>query len=1063
VWPHWLNSFNGNVVPFSVKDNGADLVETSFMVQGLITTRQYMDENSTQEKTLIDRINVLCDSVEWDWFTKGGEDVLYWHWSPNYGWDMNMKIRGYNETLITYVLAASSTTHAIDAPVYHSGYAKDGGMINGNEFFGINLPLGYDYGGPLFFAHYSFLGLDPRNLSDQYANYWDQNVNHSLINNAYCIRNSRGYKGYSADCWGLTASDERNGYSAHSPTNDNGTITPTAAISSIPYTPEESIKAIRHFYYILGDKLWGQYGFYDAFNINQNWWANSTLAIDQGPIVIMIENYRTGLLWDLFMSAPEVQEGLLKLGFSTSKLTHMNFRTTLAIGIFILSSSCNDRQAEHGTKGSFIDTLMEELTMEEMVGQLTLYTSGWTVTGPALDNNYRQDIVNGMCGNIFNAHTVSYNTELQRMAVEESRLGIPLIFGYDVIHGHKTIFPIPLGESCSWDPDLAEKSAALSAKEAAASGINWTFSPVMDISRDPRWGRISEGAGEDPYLGSLYARARVRGYQGSDLKDPETVAACMKHFAVYGAPQAGRDYSTVDLSERTITEVYMPPYKAAAEEGVATVMVAFNEINGIPATMSPYIKEVLRNEWDFQGLVVTDYGAINELIPHGVAANRKQAAELAFKAGVDMDMQSGSYQEYLMEMVNEGLLSESDIEVAARRIMELKWELGLFEDPYRYLDSIKEVEVVHSQELMDHALLAGKKSMVLLKNEVVGEAPLLPLNANSGTIAVIGPMAQNKVDMMGSWHAAGEAERVTTLEAGLKNSFPNARIRSAEGCDFRTDNRSGFQKAIALAKSSDIIILALGEDYNQSGEAASRSDIGLPGMQQELIEAIVKTGKPIVAVVFAGRPLTIGWLEEHVPAILYAWQPGTRGGDAVAEILSGKYNPSGRLSITFPRNVGQIPIYYSSKNSGRPFNSADKYTSKYIDVPNDPLYPFGYGLSYSKASYSALKIEKDSITAKETLKVQVTIKNEGAFTMEETVQLYVHDLIGSVTRPIKELKGFKKVSLEAGEQKDVEFSIVADDLKFYDREMNFSFEPGAFMVFIGPNSRDLLGKRFYME
>ncbi|MDT8432105.1 MAG: glycoside hydrolase family 3 N-terminal domain-containing protein [Bacteroidales bacterium] len=732
----------------------------------------------------------------------------------------------------------------------------------------------------------------------------------------------------------------------------------------------------------------------------------------------------------------------------------------MIIALLLGLKGCGGPQGQEDKREQFVDSLLSEMTLEEKVGQITLYTSGWTITGPALDSNYRQYIIDGRCGNIFNAHTVAYNLELQRLAVEESRLGIPLLFGYDVIHGHRIIFPIPLGEACSWEPELARRSAALSAKEAAASGLNWTFSPVADLSRDPRWGRIAEGSGEDPLLGARFTAARVRGYQGSDLSDKNTLAACLKHFAVYGAPEAGRDYNTVDLSMRTIREVYLPPYKAAVDAGIATVMSSFNEINGQPATSSRYVEEILRQEWGFDGVLVTDYGAIAELIPHGVATDSAHAGELALEAGVDMDMQSGIYMKHLSDLVKEEKVDEQVIDKAVKRVLRLKYDLGLFEDPYRYLDPEWEKTVVHSQELIDHSVEAGRRSMVLLKNDVVNGSPLLPIKEGPARIAVIGPMADNRIDILGSWHAAGDPEMVVTVSEGLRKQFPDTDIRTAEGCDFYTGDKSGFAEALALAAFSDVVILAIGENYVQSGEAASRSELGLPGVQQELTEAIMKTGKPVVAVIFAGRPLTINWISENVPAVLWAWQPGSRGGDALADVLSGEYNPSGKLTVTFPRNVGQIPIYYSPRNSGRPFNPHDKYTSKYLDVPNEPLYPFGYGIGYSEIAYSNLNLDRNEISFGDSLQVSVTIENRGEYVAEEIVQLYTRDLVGSVTRPVKELKNFQKVPIAPGEQKTVTFSLHSDHLKFYDIDMEFVAEPGEFEVMVGPNSSDLLTARF---
>ena len=710
------------------------------------------------------------------------------------------------------------------------------------------------------------------------------------------------------------------------------------------------------------------------------------------------------------------------------------------------------------------DALLAKMTLEEKIGQMTLYTSGWDVTGPTLNENYKADIRAGRCGNIFNAHTAKYNRELQRIAVEETRLGIPLLFGYDVIHGHKTIFPIPIAESCSWDLELTEKSARLAAKEAAASGLHWTFNPMVDITRDPRWGRLAEGAGEDPYLGSLIGAAKVRGFQGNDLSDPATLLACVKHFAAYGAAQAGRDYHTVDMSERVMRETYLPPYKAAVDAGAATVMTSFNEYDGLPASGSKFLMDkVLRQEWGFNGFIVTDYTAINEMVPHGFAVDEKHAGELSANVGVDMDMQGAVYQNYLKKSIAEDKVSQKTIDDAVRRILIKKYELGLFDDPYRYSNEEREKQVVFSEELMQHAREAGRKSIVLLKNQAVDGVPLLPLSKNVGTIALIGPLADASEDMLGSWHASGDAAKVVTLLTALKEAAPNADILFAEGCSTENNDQHGFAKALEVARQADVVIMATGENYRQSGEAASRSDIGLPGAQQALLEEIYATGKPIVAVVMAGRPQTIEWMDENIPAIVNAWHLGTMAGSAIADVLFGDYNPSGKLTITFPRNVGQIPIYYSMKNTGRPFQAENKYTSKYLDVPNEPLYPFGYGLSYTTFVYSDLHLDNKSIAFEEKLNVEVTLTNSGSRAGEETVQLYTRDLVGSVTRPVKELKGFKKVILPPGESQKVTFVLSSDDLRFYTQDMSFKAEAGAFKVFVGGNSLDVLEGSFELR
>jgi beta-glucosidase len=733
----------------------------------------------------------------------------------------------------------------------------------------------------------------------------------------------------------------------------------------------------------------------------------------------------------------------------------------LFIILVSLLAACSTRNSDVSDKSRFIDSLMNVMTLEEKIGQMTLYTSGWDVTGPTLNENYKKELKAGKVGALFNAHGVKYNTELQRMAMEDTRLGIPLLFGYDVIHGYKTIFPIPLGEAASWNMELIKKSAELSAKEAAAAGLNWTFNPMVDISRDPRWGRIAEGAGEDPYLGSLIAAAKVKGYQGEDLSDPLTLMACVKHFAAYGGAQAGRDYHTVDMSDRVLREVYLPPYKAALDAGAATVMTSFNEVDGVPASGSKYLlTQILRDEWGFDGFIVTDYTSINEMVPHGIVANEHDAAELALNAGVDMDMQGGVYNKNLMVLIEEGKIEEKQIDLAVQRILATKWDLGLFENPYRYLDTAREQQIVYSQELMDHAHNVARESIVLLKNEKWQGKPLLPLSKQIKSIAVIGPLADNQIDMLGTWHASGDASKVVTVLQGIKNKIPEANIMFANGVGFEGDDRSGFQEAKDIAKKADIVILALGENYVQNGEAASRTNIDLPGVQNALVEEILKLKKPIVALVMAGRPLAIENLEQSVPSILNTWHLGTMAGEAIADVLFGDYNPSGKLTITFPRNVGQIPIYYSMKNTGRPFDANSKYTSKYIDVANEPLYPFGYGLSYTSFEYSDLSIDKSEISANETLTIKATVTNTGDFEGSEVVQMYIQDLVGSVTRPVKELKGFWKITLAPGESQVVSFTISPDNLRFYDRDMNFTSEPGDFKVYIGPNSTQGLEGQF---
>lgn len=705
----------------------------------------------------------------------------------------------------------------------------------------------------------------------------------------------------------------------------------------------------------------------------------------------------------------------------------------------------------------FIDALMAKMTLEEKTGQLTLLTSNWESTGPSLREGYEEDVSAGRVGAIFNAYTSKYTRELQDLAVEGTRLKIPLLFGYDVIHGHRTIFPIPLGEAASWDLKAIELSARVSAQEASAEGIHWTFSPMVDIARDPRWGRISEGAGEDVYLGSKVARARVRGYQGTDLAATDTILATAKHFAAYGGAQAGRDYHTVDISERTLRDVHLPPFKAALDAGVATIMTSFNEVDGIPASGSRYLlTDILRNKWGFDGFVVTDYTSINEMVPHGFSKDLKQAGEQAINAGVDMDMQGAVYMENLASSVEDGRVSIDRIDQAVRRILEMKYRLGLFDDPYRYADEQREEATLYKPEFLDAARDVARKSMVLLKNE----GNLLPLAASARSIAVIGPLGDSKPDMIGSWAAGGDRRtRPVTIKEGLKARVPAATTVSyAKGAsyEFADEGTSeDFAEALDLARKSDVIIAAMGEKWDMTGEAASRTSLGLPGNQQTLLEQLVATGKPVVLVLMSGRPNAIEWEAANVPAILHAWYPGTMGGHAVADVLFGDYNPSGKLPVTFPRNVGQVPIHYDMKNTGRPIElgAADaKYVSRYLNTPNTPLYPFGYGLSYTNFGYSPATLDTAEMEADSSITATATITNTGERAGEEVVQLYVRDLVGSVTRPVQELKGFQKIMLQPGESRAVSFALKPEDLAFTRADMSYGWEPGEFQLWIAPSS-----------
>lgn len=697
-----------------------------------------------------------------------------------------------------------------------------------------------------------------------------------------------------------------------------------------------------------------------------------------------------------------------------------------------------------------IDSLMSLMTLEEKIGQTVLYSSGADITGPVLDKNYVEYLRKGQVGAIFNATGSAYTRKLQKIAVEETRLKIPLIFGYDVIHGYKTIFPIPMGESSSWDLELMEKSARIAAIEASVEGLHWTFAPMVDIARDPRWGRISEGAGEDTYLGSLIAKARIKGFQGDDLSDETTILACAKHYAAYGAAQAGRDYHTVDMSLNTLRNVYLPPFKAAVDAGAATFMTSFNELNGIPASGNKFLlDEVLRQEWGFNGFVVTDYTSINEMVQHGYAEDLKHAGELAMNAGVDMDMQGGVYKNHMKQSIEEGKISEERLNKAVRDVLRMKFNLGLFEDPYKYCNEDKEAEVILNDKFLEAAHDAAKKSIVLLKNS----DNVLPLNTKQ-KIALIGPLANDEFHIIGNWAAHGNREGIAV---SVKEGFEakGSSFKYAKGCEIVDGDTSNFKKAISVAKSSDVVVMVMGELENMSGEAASRTDIKLPGLQQELIAAIKKTGKPIVLVLLNGRPLDLSWENETVDAIVEAWFPGTSGGYAIADVIFGDYNPSAKLTVTFPRNIGQIPVFYNMKNTGRPADmegANPRFVSRYLDVDNSPLFPFGYGLSYTTFNYDNVKLSSNKLTSNSEIVVTASITNSGDFDGDEIVQLYIKDKFGSVTRPVKELKGFQKIFLKKGESKTVEFKITAADLKFYNNDLNFVNEEGEYELFVAGSS-----------
>ena len=660
-----------------------------------------------------------------------------------------------------------------------------------------------------------------------------------------------------------------------------------------------------------------------------------------------------------------------------------------------------------------------------------------------------------LLGSTLNVRGAQRTNQLQRIAVTESRLKIPLIFGFDVIHGYRTIFPIPLGEAASWDPAAVERSASIAAAEARAAGVHWTFAPMLDIARDPRWGRITEGSGEDPYLGSLMARARVRGFQGTDYSAPDKVVACAKHWVAYGAAEAGRDYNTTDVSERSLREVYFPPFKAAVDAGVGTFMSAFNDLDGVPASANRFtLTDVLRGEWKFDGFVVSDYTSVEELIKHGVAANGADAAREALNAGVDMEMVSRLYNKHAGELIKERKLSEQTIDEAVRRVLRVKFRLGLFDQPF--VDERLERTAIFNSANVAAAREMAARSMVLLKND----HNVLPLDKNVRSIALIGPLADSRQDMLGSWTGDGKPEDAVTLLQGLKAKVPQTRINYAKGCDVKCDKADGFAEAVRAAKESDVVIIAVGESADMSGEAASRSSLDLPGRQLDLVKAVQATGKPTVVVLMNGRPLTINWIAENTPAILETWFAGTQAGNAIADVLFGDVNPGGKLPVTFPRSVGQIPLYYNHKNTGRPPDANNKYTSKYLDVDWTPLFPFGYGLSYTQFKITNLKLAAGLMRPDAKQTVSVEVENVGKRAGDEVVQLYIRDLAASVTRPVKELKGFQRVTLQPGEKKRLQFTLGPEQLGFYDRRMRFVVEPGEFRVMVGSNSEDLIEANF---
>ena len=752
--------------------------------------------------------------------------------------------------------------------------------------------------------------------------------------------------------------------------------------------------------------------------------------------------------------------------------------TVAALVLGLFSMQARAQQPTDAKMKAFIDALMKKMTLEEKLGQLNLPGSGDIVTGQAQSSDIGRKIREGKVGGLFNIKSVAKIREVQKVAVEQSRLKIPMIFGMDVIHGYETVFPIPLGLSCTWDMQLVENSARIAAVEASADGINWTFSPMVDICRDARWGRIAEGNGEDPFLGSQIAKAMVRGYQGNDLTRNNTIMACVKHYALYGAAEAGRDYNTTDMSRQRMFNDYLPPYKAAADAGAGSFMASFNEVEGVPATANKWLMtDVLRKQWGFNGFVVTDYTGINEMIDHGIG-DLKTVSARALMAGIDMDMVGEGLLTTLQQSLKEGKVTMAQIDLACRRILEAKYKLGLFADPYKYCDENRAKTEVFTAEHRAIARSTAAQSFVLLKNQ----GNLLPLK-KSGTVALVGPLADNKENMPGTWSVAANFQKATSVLSGMQQVLGDkVKIIYAKGSNLDYDaayeERAGMfgkalgrdnrpadviiKEAVDAANQADVVVAALGESAEMSGESSSRSNIEIPQAQKDLLNALLKTGKPVVLVLFTGRPLAIKEESEKVPAILNVWFGGSEAGYAIADVLFGDVNPSGKLTTTFPQNVGQVPIFYAHKNTGRPLEEGkwfSKFRSNYLDVSNDPVYPFGYGLSYTSFSYSDITLSSTSLKGNQKLTASVTVTNNGKYEGKEVVQLYIRDVVGSVTRPVKELKGFQKISLMPGESKTVSFTITPEDLKFYNYDLKYDWEAGEFQIMIGTNSKEVrMGK-----
>lgn len=749
----------------------------------------------------------------------------------------------------------------------------------------------------------------------------------------------------------------------------------------------------------------------------------------------------------------------------------------------IFLNSCQSTPTPESTdRGSEIenrvDELLAKMTLAEKVGQLNQYTSRWEMTGPAPESVDSMALYNmlkeGKIGSMLNVVGANATRRVQTWAVDSSRMGIPLILGYDVIHGFRTMFPIPLGEAASWDPEVAKRSSAIAAAESAAAGLHWTFAPMVDIARDARWGRIMEGSGEDPFLGSKMAYARVKGFQGDDLAAENTIAACAKHFAAYGFAESGRDYNTVDIGERVLRNTILPPFKACVDADVATFMNAFNIVNGIPSTSNEHLlRDILKGEWDFDGFVVSDWNSIGEIISHGVASNKREAAEMAIEAGSDMDMEANVYIQELQGLVENGEVDEALVDDAVRRVLRVKFKLGLFDDPYKYCNPEREKEVILSDKHLAAAREVARKSIVLLKNE----NNLLPLSKSTPEIAVIGELAESKDVPLGSWRAQAISNSAVSLLEGIENAVGKNQVTFAKGPDFVTGERtfttaltfnetdlSGLNEAVRAAKAAQVVVIALGEDAFQSGEGRSQTDISLKGVQQELLEAVYKANKNVVVVLMNGRPLEINWMAENVPSIVEAWHLGSEAGNAIADVLFGDYNPAGKLPVSFPRSAGQLPLYYNHLSTGRPTGDDGLvFWSHYTDDSNDPLYPFGFGLSYTTFDYSGLSLSTNELTMDGQMEVNVSVTNSGGRDGEEVAQLYIRDLVGSISRPVKELKGFEKIMLKAGETKEVSFMLTPDDLAFYGANNEWTAEPGEFKLWVGPSSAEGLEANFVLQ